>query len=333
MEPLELLILSAALQAAGTVLQKQRVATRVPNVALGQLTRRPGAFFGPLLRDSLWLLGGLLGFAGAMAGLQALSVMDLSVVKAVGRLEALFVILAGVVFLGERLRSGETVGVLLLLAGALLLALRSGETSGGGATREAYLVLVAGVGGAIVLLALARRPRGERVRPELGVAAAAGVLFGTGDILTKGATEVVKAGAPGGGFSVVESASMGDLVRTPEFGLAIAAYVGGSILVQAAFSVGRVSVIGPVTAIGSLLLPIAFGLVVLQEDPTGDRLAGIAAIALGTAILGRTPRAAARAEPPQRNETSRVAATTTKQRSLLEAGSAGTTKKPGRSAW
>lgn len=30
MEPLELLVLSAALQAAGSVLQKQRVATRVP---------------------------------------------------------------------------------------------------------------------------------------------------------------------------------------------------------------------------------------------------------------------------------------------------------------
>jgi drug/metabolite transporter (DMT)-like permease len=105
---------------------------------------------------------------------------------------------------------------------------------------------------------------------------------------------VVEAGAAGGRFSVVESASMVGLVGTPEFGLAIAAYVAGSILTQAAFSVGRVSVIGPVMAIGNLLLPIAFGLLVLREDPTGDRLAGIATIALGTALLGRRPHAAVR---------------------------------------
>jgi len=289
MEPLELLILSAALQAAGNVLQKQRVATRVPNVALGQVTRRPAAFFGPLLRDWKWLLGCLLVIGGAMAGLQALSVMDLSVLKALGQLETLFVMLAGVVFLGERLRPGEMVGLLLLLAGAVLLAQGSGETSSGAASREAYLVLAAGTVGLIVLLAFGRLSRRERLRPEFALAAAAGVLFATGDILTKGATDVVKAGAAGGGFSVVGSASMIGLVRTPEFGLAIAAYVGGSILTQAAFSVGRVSVIGPVMAIGNLLLPIAFGFLVLQEDPTGDRFAGIATIALGTALLGRGP--------------------------------------------
>lgn len=297
MEALELLILSTALQAAGSVLQKQRVATRVPNVALGQVTRRPGAFFGPLLRDWKWLLGFLLVVAGAMAGLQALAVMDLSVLKALGRLETLFVILAGVVFLGERLRPGEVAGVFLLLAGALLLALSSGEASGGAASREAYLVLAAGAVGLIVLLAFGRHSRSERLRPELALAAAAGVLFATGDILTKGATDVVKAGAADGGFNVAESASMVGLVGTPEFALAIGAYVGGTILTQAAFSVGRVSVIGPVMSIGNLLLPIAFGLVVLQEDPTPDRLAGIATIALGTALLARRPHAEATGGP------------------------------------
>jgi drug/metabolite transporter (DMT)-like permease len=290
-QPLELLILSAALQAAGNVLQKQRVATRVPNVALGQVTRRPGAFFGPLLRDPRWLVGNLLVIAGAIAGLQALAVMDLSVLKALGRLETIFVILAGVIFLGERLRPGEVIGVVLLLTGALLLALSSGEASGAAASREAYLVLAAATLVLIVPLAFGRRARTERVRPELALAAAAGVLFATGDILTKGATDVVEAGAAGGRFSVVESASMVGLVGTPEFGLAIAAYVAGSILTQAAFSVGRVSVIGPMMAIGNLLLPIAFGLLVLREDPTGDRLAGIATIALGTALLGRRPHA------------------------------------------
>lgn len=289
MRALELLILSAALQAAGNVLQKQRVAARAPNVALGQLARRPGAFFGPLLRDPGWLLGGLLGFAGALLGLQALARMDLSVLKALGRIETLFMILAGVVFLGERLRAGETAGVSILLLGSVLLARRAGDPSGGTAPRAAYLALAAGVASGLALLACARRAREGPVRPELALAAGAGFLFGTGDILTKGATDVVEAGLAGG-FRVAELASMRGLVRTPEFALAIAAYVGGAILAQAAFSVGRVSVIGPVMAIAGLLLPVGFGLVVLQEDATGARLAGLVAIALGSALLGAGPR-------------------------------------------
>jgi multidrug transporter EmrE-like cation transporter len=122
------------------------------------------------------------------------------------------------------------------------------------------------------------------------VATAAGALFGTGDILTKGATEAVKAGAAGAGFSVVAPASLNGLVHTPEFALAMAAYGAGSILLQAAFSAGRVSVIGPVTANASVLLPMAFGLAVRQEDASGLRLAGIVTIVLGTAFLGRRPR-------------------------------------------
>jgi drug/metabolite transporter (DMT)-like permease len=284
---LELLILASALQAAGVVLQKQRVAARAPNVSIAQVMRRLPAFFGPLLRDPCWLLGGLLSLAGALAGLQALSAMDLSLLKALGKLETLFVILAGVAFLGERLRPGETAGVMLLAAGAAALTLRGGEPSGIAASRYAYLALVAGASGLLALLAFARRSRVLRDRPELALAAAAGILFGAGDTLTKGATDVVKANGASGGFSVVEAASMGGLLGTPELGAAIAAYVAGTILIQAAFSVGRVSVIGPVTAIAGLVLPIAFGMVALDENATRERLAASAAIALGTVLLGR----------------------------------------------
>ncbi len=292
---LELLILSSALQAAGLVLQKQRVAARFSRISLRQVTRRLGAFFGPLLRDPYWLLGGLLGLAGAITGLQVLSAMDLSVIKSLGRIETLFVILAGVVFLRERLQPTESIGLLLLVAGAVLVATRAGEASGGAATRAAHLVLVLGVGSLLLLVALATQLRPRWVRSELGVATAAGALFGTGDILTKGATEAVKAGAAGAGFSVVAPASLSGLVHTPEFALAMAAYVAASILLQAAFSAGRVSVIGPVTANASVLLPIAFGLAVRQEDASGLRLAGIATIVLGTALLGRRPQTGAHA--------------------------------------
>jgi len=279
-EPVALVIGSAALQAAGNALQKQRVATHVPNTSLAGLARRPRAFFAPLLRDPAWLAGGVLIVAGALVGLQALASLDLSVLKALGRLETLLLVLAGVVLLGERLRPGEILGVALLLAGTTLLTLHAGVASGRPATRGAHLALVASVAAVLALSACWLRAE----RSELGLAAMAGLLFGTGDILVKGAT--ARVAAPGG-FSVVESASLAGLAQTPEFAVAIAGYLAGAVLLQAAFSVGRVSVIGAVTTLGSVALPIAFGLLVLGEDASAERLAGMAAIGLGTLLLGR----------------------------------------------
>lgn len=277
-EPIVLVIGSAALQAAGNALQKQRVATHVPNASLSGLARRPRAFFAPLVRDPGWLAGGLLILAGALVGLQALASLDLSVLKGLGRIETLLLVLAGVVFLGERLRPLETAGLLVLLAGTTLLALHAGVASGRPATREAHLALVASVTAVLVLSACWPRAAG---RSELGLAAAAGLLFGTGDILVKGATARVA------DFSVVASGSLAGLVRAPEFGVAIAAYLAGAVLLQAAFSVGRVSVIGAVTTLGSVAFPIGFGLLALGEEATGGRLAGIAAVGLGSVLLGR----------------------------------------------
>jgi drug/metabolite transporter (DMT)-like permease len=321
--PIELLVLSAALQAGSTVIQKQRVATRVPNVSLAEVTGNLGAFFGPLFRDPWWLGGLLLGVAGALTGLQALSAMDLSVIKPLGRVETLFTIFAGVLFLGERIRASEAIGVALVLGGSFALALGAGGTSGV-ASRESHFVLVACVGAAFALAALARRRHPDALRPELALAAGAGTLFAMGDILSKGATEVAKSGAADGGFRVLDAASMGALVVAPEFALAIAAYIAGSILVQTAFSVGRVSVIAPVLSIGSLVLPIAFGLAVLHEDVTGARLAGIAAVLLGTLLVGRGPIARDGRDQPAAARSNRSASATSSA-TIAAAGCTGVT--------
>lgn len=277
-EPIALVVAAAALQAAGSTLQKQRVAARVPDTSLVGLARSPRAFFGPLLCDPLWLLGGALLGAGALVGLQALASMDLSLLKALGRLETLLLVLIGVAFLGERLRPRETAGVVLLLVGSVLLALQGGAASGHPGTRAAHLALVAGVAGAIALLA--RWPRGAK-HPELFLAVGAGLLFGTGDVLVKGATASV---APDS-FDVLEADSLAVLGGSPEFAAAVPAYLGGTVLLQAAFSVGRVSMIGVVSALGSVVLPIAFGLLVLGEDAGAGRLAGMAVIVLGSLLL------------------------------------------------
>jgi hypothetical protein len=47
-----------------------------------------------------------------------------------------------------------------------------------------------------------------------------------------------------------------------------------------------------VIAIANLALPLVFGLAVLREDVTGTRLAGIAAVLLGTLLVGRAAETA-----------------------------------------
>jgi len=287
MEAVGLLVASAALGAAGSVLQKQRVASRTPEVPLGTILRRSGAFFGLLLRDPGWLLGAVFGLAGAITGLQALAWLDLSVTKALGRLETVFVILLGVAILGERIRTTEVVGIALLLAGATLLTAHGVPASAGRASRETHAALAAGVAGFVAVAGFLARS-GTRIRPELALAAAAGTLFGMADVLTKGATRIVSASSANGGFSVASPSSMMALLTTFEFAPALVGYIVGVVLVQAAFSVGRVSVIGPVTAIGSLLLPIAFGILALGENANGPRLGGTAVILLGSLVLTRS---------------------------------------------
>ncbi len=279
-----LVLAAIALQAAGQVVQKQRVAKRAPNVSLADVVRRPGRFFGALLRDPAWVASHGCNFAGALLGLQAVAMLDLTVFKSLWQLQSLLVVLAGALLLREHLLGIEVLGIGVMLAGAGLLASAGIETSGGVATTGMNLAFVGTAVASLSLLGLASRRWPARVTPEIALALAAGVLFGCGDVLTKGATGLVKARL--GSFSLVEPQTALALVAQPEFALAILAVGSGLVLLQTAFSTGRVSVVGPLTGVGGLALPMVVGFAFLGERVDASRAGAVAAMAAGTVLLG-----------------------------------------------
>lgn len=296
MEGLTFVFVALVAQAAGNVLQKHAVASRMPGLTLRQTGRRLGAVLGALFGSRLWLSGLLLLTVGGAFGLQALSMVDLSVVKAFGRLEHLFVALAGVAFLGERLARREWTGVLALIAGGMVLGATGARVTGAAATTASNLAFPAAGGVLLVALILARRAWPGRLRPEISLALAAGILMGAGDVLVKGATALARAET--GDFSVLEGASWAALAGTVEIPVAVALYLAGSVLVQVAYANGRVSVISPVISVGSTVPPMAFGLAVLSESADPARLLGMALLLYGGwRLLPRSDRELAAPEP------------------------------------
>jgi len=285
--PLGFLSVSVVLQGAAMVLHKQRVAALAPNVELGSIVRRPGRFFAPLARDPLWLLGWLLTIGGALAGLQALSLMDLTLAQALGKLELLVVVGAGVVLLGERLDTLEWLALAVMVAAAVGLAQGAERDTGAIVTTRTSLAF-AFVSLALLVplwLALRSRPGGGG---ELAHGLAAGVFFGCGDLLVKAATGQVRE-ATGDFHALV---SLAALVATPELAVALACYMAGIVVVQGAFSVGRVSVVGPVVALTGSLLTILFGLAILDESASPARAVGLAGMLAAAALLSRRDVAA-----------------------------------------
>jgi drug/metabolite transporter (DMT)-like permease len=288
-DPAGLLVVACALEAGGSVLQKHSVASRVPAMPFSELLREPRRFFGPVARDPLWLLGFVCLLAGAGMALQVMADVDLTIVKSLGRIGTLFAALAGVLFLGERLSRRELAALTLMVLGGLALAAEAGHETGAAASGQTQLVLVVGVAAALALLAALRHRAPARLSAEVALALAAGLLIGTADALVKEATWAAESSAAVP-FHVLDPASLGALLRTPQLLAAAPLYLAATALAQAAYAVGRLSVIAPALGIGAVLLPLVFGFAAFGESLAPQRLLGIAALLTGAALFWGSPR-------------------------------------------
>jgi transporter family protein len=131
-------LLSAVFAAFTAILAKKGVAGVDANLAtavrtsvvvvftwlLAYLTRTAAPFQN--FTSKTWLFLALSGMATGLSWLcyfRALQVGEASRVAPVDKLSVVFVILAAVVFLGEKLTLGKGVGVVLIAAGAIVIAL------------------------------------------------------------------------------------------------------------------------------------------------------------------------------------------------------------------
>jgi hypothetical protein len=228
-----------------------------------------------LVTNRQWMVGYATGWVGWGIYIAALSLAPLSLVQAVsaggvGILAFLAHRLGTPLGPRERLGAWIAVGGLLLLGGSLTVHARAASTAH---TSTLLIVIAVGLAVAGLLAGLATRTG----RPASLMGCTAGLLFGLGDLATKGAVS-------GNG---------------PWFIPLLAACTAlGFVALQLAFQRGRVLETAGLSALVNNMIPIVGGLLLFHEAlPDGlagaARLASFAAVVVGAVLLARAPEALA----------------------------------------
>jgi hypothetical protein len=264
-----LLALGSAAALNWSYLVQHGAAAALPPLSL----RRPFRSLASLFRSPRWLVGFLTGIGGWVLYVAALALAPLSLVQAAAAggigLLALLVSRGGVV-----LRPAERAGVLVALAGLLLLALSlaGAKTPTGDGSVVAVAVWMAVSGAVAVLAALTE---GRVLVPGAGLGIAAGVLYAAGDVGTKAAV--------GGGSRLWFVPAL-----LACHGFAFAA-------IQLGFQRGGALATAGVATLFTNALPIAAGILLFGESMPGGllgvvRIAAFASVVVGAALLARPER-------------------------------------------
>ncbi len=222
--------------------------------------RHPLASARLLVTNRQWMLGYGAGWIGWGLYIAALSLAPLSLVQAVsaGGVGILAILAHR---LGTPLTRQEQLGTWIAVGGLVLLGLSlTSDVTATSPARSTTLLIVIAVGsllaGGLVLLA-----RGFRPGALLGCAA--GILFGVGDLATKGAVDGV------------------GLLFVPILAVCTAL---GFVTLQLAFQRGRVLETAGSSTLVNNLIPIIGGIAVFHE-PIPSGLPGVARVASFVAVV------------------------------------------------
>jgi drug/metabolite transporter (DMT)-like permease len=235
------------------------------------------------IRDPVWMGGLLVQAAGYALYMIALAGAPVSVVAvAMQGGIALFVMVA-VVFLGERARPWEWVGIAACLVATLLLA----DSLQAGAVEHSpnfdALELCSGVA-ATVVLGLVALPRFRQ--SGAAIAIASGIVLGFASLYTKPLADRLAAAS-------TRASLVSGVVTSPYLYLTIVANVTGLVMLQNSFALARGIIAMPLSSAVSNLIPIAGGIAMFGEWlPVDPVAAGLRASAFAITIAASAALAA-----------------------------------------
>jgi drug/metabolite transporter (DMT)-like permease len=269
-----LTLLASACMNLGLVLQKKGLSGRpLDSHAAGRRFRpEPTWYVGMAL-----LFGGYAVYALAMSARAA----PISLLQPLSASGLLVVALMAVVYLHERFDALEWFGVILLLAGVILLGFSAENsprwTVGVNGHRLLAFLSATGVLAFVVLVAVRRASTPTRSEFLFGVLA--GLLLGTGYLHTKIIALAIQERRPG--LTLLAAVCMG-------LGLAV-----GLAVLQMGYRRGRALIVTAVNLVTNQVLVVAGGLICLGERfpsrpvPFAARVAGLGGIFAGIILLAR----------------------------------------------
>lgn len=282
-------VMAACLLGMGFMAQ-QHAAYREP---LGEILRM--RLLVHLLRQPLWLAGVGLMFGGQVLGALALRQSSVSAVTPLFATSLIFALASAHVVYQEHLGWTEWTGA-ALVSGGVALFLAFGEPHGGQAPVgwPVQWVAVAAVLLVAAALVAVGRNRSLQVKAML-LAAAAGILYGLQDVLTRGSLLTLRDGVAA--------------LATSWWPYAVPCVaVVGLLLNQSAFDAAPLRISLPATAAAEPLTGIVLGVVIFAErlDLTPGavvaEVAGLVAMVVGIVLLGRSPYLAKSGQSGQRVE-------------------------------
>lgn len=270
-----LALLAALASAIGNVVRQQS-AQEITDKPVGHLE-----LFRLSVCDTKWWLGA--GGAIANYGLQAgaLALGSVMLVTALQVSALLFALPIYARISGRRVSRREWIWA-VLLAAALAVVVTVGDPDAGAArgSLETWIVVAMVMGPALVVCVVGARIWGGSLAAVL-LAAVAGSSLALFAVLTKAVIEVV-----GGGGA-------GELWRTPEFYVWIAAALAGMIFQQSSFRAGSLTASLPTSVVAKPLVGSILGIAVLGEtlNTAGPMkfvlLAGVVMVVIATVALAR----------------------------------------------
>lgn len=254
------LALGSALALNWGYVAQHRGASALPPLAL----RRPLASLRALFTHRSWLAGFSVGLGGWVLYVGALALAPLSIVQAAsaGGIGVLALLVP------ERLTRIERAGVAVAIAGLLVLAISLGGSTAGKHAASSHVAVWLGVSAAVAAVAAASRG-------AVGLGAAAGILYATGDVATKAVA--------GGRFLFVPAL--------------LAAHGLAFVCLQLGFQRGRaLTTIGIATLLTNAV-PIVAGIVIFGEHAGVLRVISFVLVLAGAVLLARAQTGAGSASP------------------------------------
>ncbi|MGP0030543.1 MAG: hypothetical protein ACLPVF_08550 [Acidimicrobiales bacterium] len=233
--------------------------------------RRPVRSVRLLIGNRQWLLGYAAGWIGWGLYIAALSLAPLSLVQAVsaGGVGVLAIVAHRC---GTPLLVRERQGAMVAVGGLVLLGLSlTAHVAPAAPARTSTLLVVVAAG--CVVAGLLAGLAAASIRPAASLGAAAGILFGVGDLATKGAVD-------GNGALFVP--------------ILAACTASGFVVLQLAFQRGRVLETAGLSTLVNNLIPIVGGVILFHEAlPAGwagvVRVASFVAVVCGAVLLAHPP--------------------------------------------
>jgi drug/metabolite transporter (DMT)-like permease len=270
----------------GNSMQKHGMAVTFPTISASRFFREMPSIVKTLLSNWVWLLG--LGFLIAGFIFQGKS-MDapgskLSVIMPLLNISTVVTSLIGVFVLREQVKATEWLGIAALTLGAVMISC----FDTGSASRVfdtvlldvSYLAGIASMGALLAGFGMGR----SRRRGEVFLAIGSGLGFGMAAVALKMFDLDVKSTI--GGFHVSDPRFFLTLLTSPNGWMFIVFNLAGFALFQLSFAHGRIFLIGPLSQVFAMVIPVVAGIAAFHESLVAWQWAGVVVVTASTFFVG-----------------------------------------------